>query len=372
MALSEALIQHLRDVFGVTREEVALAEELATATDTATSGVDNLVAQKGAANGLATLDNTGRIPSSQLAVDVMEYKGSWNALTNSPTLTAGVGDIGDLYRVSVAGTQDLGNGSVSFDVGDTVVYNGSTWDHYRNPDAAQFPPSPTRNLWVGTPVYPTVASAIAAAELLSGSAETDEQGVTVHVPTGFWNETITIKRNVHLVGDGQSSTRIQSVTYRPTDTALAPRSVRMIGIEVINLTIDNETASGSGIFNREFLLNPLGTSTSSVEGLLVHNCSIQNWNINNCFRLAFEDCTLGHNGSVDLVSKNVDSLDVRNCSFLSDAIQTMDSTDPNCATIDLMTPTLSGTFFVYDSSTFRAVEVDTAVGSDPINYRAVL
>jgi len=65
--------------------------------------------------------------------DPMEYKGTWSAATNTPTLTDGSGDNGDVYHVNAAGTVDFGNGNISFEVGDKVVYNGATaryekWD----------------------------------------------------------------------------------------------------------------------------------------------------------------------------------------------------------------------------------------------------
>lgn len=91
--------------------------------------------EKGANNGVATLDAGGKIPASQLPSTVMEYKGTWNASTNTPTLADGVGDPGDVYIVSVAGTQNLGSGSISFAVGDWVIYNGSIWQKSSASDA---------------------------------------------------------------------------------------------------------------------------------------------------------------------------------------------------------------------------------------------
>jgi hypothetical protein len=82
----------------------------------------------GAANGLATLDGSGRLPIGQLPISAMEYKGIWNASTNFPTLADGVGSTGDLYRVGTAGTQDLGSGNITFALGDYVIYNGTTWE----------------------------------------------------------------------------------------------------------------------------------------------------------------------------------------------------------------------------------------------------
>lgn len=91
--------------------------------------------EKGAANGVATLDAGGKIPVSQLPNSVMEYKGNYNASTNTPTLVDGTGNAGDVYRVSVAGTQDFGSGALTFGVGDWVVYNGTIWEKSSNSDA---------------------------------------------------------------------------------------------------------------------------------------------------------------------------------------------------------------------------------------------
>jgi hypothetical protein len=91
--------------------------------------------EKGAANGVATLDAGGKIPVAQLPSSLMEYKGTWNASTNSPALVDGTGDVGDVYKVSTAGTQDLGSGNIVFSAGDWVIYNGTIWEKSINSDA---------------------------------------------------------------------------------------------------------------------------------------------------------------------------------------------------------------------------------------------
>lgn len=91
-----------------------------------------LMANLGVADGLATLDSTGRIPYSQLPEDAMEYQGDWNASTNTPTLVDGTGTKGDTYNVSVAGDQTFGGVSVHFNVGDRVIYNGSIWQRFES------------------------------------------------------------------------------------------------------------------------------------------------------------------------------------------------------------------------------------------------
>lgn len=83
--------------------------------------------QKGAANGVASLDGSGKVPTSQLPFSGLTYDGSWNATTNSPTLADGTGTSGHFYITSVAGTQNLGSGSITFAVGDWALYNGTVW-----------------------------------------------------------------------------------------------------------------------------------------------------------------------------------------------------------------------------------------------------
>jgi len=83
--------------------------------------------EKGAASGVCPLDGTSKIPSAYLPSTLQELKGNWDASTNSPTLVDGTGDVGDTYRVSVAGTQNLGSGSVTYEVGDWIYYASGVW-----------------------------------------------------------------------------------------------------------------------------------------------------------------------------------------------------------------------------------------------------
>jgi hypothetical protein len=86
-----------------------------------------LRSEKGNANGYASLDSGGKVPISQLPSSIMEYKGTWNAATNTPTLANGTGDTGDVYICNVAGTVNFGAGPITFAVGDYTIYSGSIW-----------------------------------------------------------------------------------------------------------------------------------------------------------------------------------------------------------------------------------------------------
>jgi hypothetical protein len=60
------------------------------------------------------------------AIGALNYKGTWNASTNTPALASGVGTKGDYYVVSVAGTTAL-DGVAIWGVGDWAVFNGTAW-----------------------------------------------------------------------------------------------------------------------------------------------------------------------------------------------------------------------------------------------------
>jgi hypothetical protein len=60
------------------------------------------------------------------AIGALNYKGVWNASTNSPALASGVGSKGDYYVVSVAGNTNL-DGTTLWGVGDWAAFNGTVW-----------------------------------------------------------------------------------------------------------------------------------------------------------------------------------------------------------------------------------------------------
>lgn len=89
----------------------------------------------GSASGLATLDSGGKVPLSQISDAILgqvEYQGSYNATTNTPTLADPPASTtkGDYYVVSVAGTQF----GLTFAVGDWIISNGTAWEKVDNTD----------------------------------------------------------------------------------------------------------------------------------------------------------------------------------------------------------------------------------------------
>lgn len=63
--------------------------------------------------------------------DPLQYKGVWDASTNTPTLlNTDTGVTGYVYRCNVAGSVDFGAGSITFTIGDFAVNNGTIWEKW--------------------------------------------------------------------------------------------------------------------------------------------------------------------------------------------------------------------------------------------------
>lgn len=116
----------------------ALAEQPIAIANTQVSGLGTASTRDaGVAGGVATLDNAGTVPVAQLPAAVLgavKYQGTWNAATNTPTLTSSVGVQGYYYVVNVAGNTNL-NGATDWRVGDWAIFNGSEWQKIDNTDA---------------------------------------------------------------------------------------------------------------------------------------------------------------------------------------------------------------------------------------------
>ncbi len=73
------------------------------------------------------------VSSISNVIGALNFKGTWNAATNTPTLASGVGTKGDYYYVSVAGNTNL-DGITDWQVTDLAVFNGSQWQKIDNTD----------------------------------------------------------------------------------------------------------------------------------------------------------------------------------------------------------------------------------------------
>lgn len=67
----------------------------------------------------------------------LNYLGTWNANTNSPTITSGVGSNGDYYIVGTPGTTSI-DGISSWDIGDWIIFGGSAWQKIDNSETTGY------------------------------------------------------------------------------------------------------------------------------------------------------------------------------------------------------------------------------------------
>jgi len=92
------------------------------------------ISEKGQADGYAPLDGSGKIATSYLPSSIVgqvEYQGTWDASTNTPTLPAANTVKGHYYVVSTAGTYL----TVSYEIGDWIISNGTDWEKVDNTDS---------------------------------------------------------------------------------------------------------------------------------------------------------------------------------------------------------------------------------------------
>lgn len=89
-----------------------------------------VTANKGVASGYASLDGSGKVPSSQLPASVtgaLSFQTGWDASANSPALASGTGTPGFFYIVTTAGTTTL-DGVSQWNAGDLLFFDNSKWN----------------------------------------------------------------------------------------------------------------------------------------------------------------------------------------------------------------------------------------------------
>lgn len=184
--------------------------------------------EKAAALGVATLDAGGTVPLSQIPASIqggLIYQGTWNASTNTPTLTSSVGSKGYYYAVSVAGSTNL-NGITDWNIGDLAVFNGSVWEQIDNTDAVT-----SVNGYTGTVVL-NAADVNAIAEIASS---TDNALVRFDGTTGalVQNSTVTLD-------DNGNAGNVNAVTFDASPATLPTTEGTLYwdsadGIQTLNL-----------------------------------------------------------------------------------------------------------------------------------------
>jgi hypothetical protein len=208
--------------------------------------------QKAVANGVASLDGSGTVPVSQLPAAVLgalSYQGTWNASTNTPTLTSSTGTKGYYYVVNVAGSTNL-NGITDWVIGDWAVYNGSAWQKIDNTDAVT-----SVNGYTGTVVL--TAADVSAVPYTGATAAVDLNAKSLTNISSLGINTTTVPTiKFRAFGDNNSSSRIAMRGYSSDANSSAIRVTKFRG------TYAAPQAPQSGDSLGKFELAGYGTTSS--------------------------------------------------------------------------------------------------------------
>ena len=225
------------NVTGGSMSGVTISDYVATAT-------------KGVANGVASLDGSGTVPISQLPAAVLgalNYQGTWNASTNTPTLTSSVGTKGYYYVVNVAGSTNL-NGITDWVVGDWAVFNGSVWQKVDNTDAVTSVNGYTGTVVLGygditTGVVPVVNGGTGVT-VSSGANSVVLRDSNVNINANAFNDgyTNTAASGTQIVLTA-ASVRRYTITGSGGQTIKLPDATTLINGEIFEF--DNNQTSGA-------------------------------------------------------------------------------------------------------------------------------
>jgi hypothetical protein len=118
-----------------------------------------------------------KVAGGGIATGTLTYQGTWNANTNSPTLTSSVGTLNNYYVVSTAGSTNL-DGITDWQIGDWAIFNGTVWQKIDNSEVTYVSNVATGTGLTGGPITTTGTISIANTAVVSatyGNASTVAQ-----------------------------------------------------------------------------------------------------------------------------------------------------------------------------------------------------
>jgi len=179
-----------------------------------------------------------------LTAGQVNYDGTWNASTNTPTLINPPDALskGDYYVVSVAGTQF----SISFAVGDWIISNGTAWEKVDLTDSV-------------SSVFGRTGAVVGVSTDYSGVGITNTAVGAANPSTGAFT-SLSSSSTTTLNGTTVPASKTLVVTTDKLSALAATTSAELAGV------ISDETGSGALVFaNSPTLVTPaLGTPSALV------------------------------------------------------------------------------------------------------------